>query len=153
MNNGDKTHVGYSREDWECHYKEEDLRWDLDEVAPPFVHLWNERNIFPCKAIVPGCGAGHEVMFLAKKGFDVTAVDYTHGAIRLLEKAFKKNNYLSEVVHQDFFKLNRKTIAMRNTKCMCDFLNFHEVIGHTAYWANVNSINLPKPGQMQTRST
>ena len=108
MNNGDNVQVGYSREDWERHYDEKDLRWDLNEAAPPLVHLWRERNFSPCRAIVPGCGAGHEVMFLAKKGFNVTAVDYTHGAIKLIKNALEKNNYSGEVLHQDFFKLDYK---------------------------------------------
>ena len=108
MNDGLNIQIGYSREDWERHYDEKDLRWDLDKVASPFVHLWEKRDIPPCKAIVPGCGAGHEVMFLAEKGFEVTAVDYSHGAIRLLESAFEKNSFLSEVLHQDFFTLGRK---------------------------------------------
>ena len=108
MNNEDNIKVGYSREDWERHYDEKDLRWDLNEAAPPLVHLWKERSFSPCKAIVPGCGAGHEVIFLAKKGFNVTAVDYTHGAIKLIKSVFKKNNYSGEVLHQDFFKLDHK---------------------------------------------
>ena len=106
MNNGRNDQIGYSREDWERHYDEKDLRWDLNEVAPPLVHLWKERNFSPCKAIVPGCGAGHEAIFLAKKGFNVTAVDYTYGAIKLIKSAFKKNNCSGEVLHQDFFKLD-----------------------------------------------
>ncbi|SVD91119.1 uncharacterized protein METZ01_LOCUS443973, partial [marine metagenome] len=63
MNAGNYNRIGYSYEDWERHYDEKDLRWDLDEVAPPFVRLWEENDISPCKAIVPGCGAGHEVLF------------------------------------------------------------------------------------------
>ena len=106
MNNEDNIKVGYSREDWERHYDEKDLRWDLDEVAPPFVRLWEERDIPPCRAIVPGCGAGHEVMFLAEKGFEVTAVDYSHGAIKLIKNAFEENNYSGEVLQQDFFELD-----------------------------------------------
>ena len=39
MNTVNDPRVGYSREDWERHYDEKDLRWDIDEVAPPFVHL------------------------------------------------------------------------------------------------------------------
>jgi methyl halide transferase len=108
MSNGDRTQGGYSREDWERHYIEKDLRWDLDEVAPPFEHLWKEQNFFPCNALVPGCGAGHEAIFLAKKGFNVTAVDYTYGAVKLIESAFKKNNYSGDVLHQDFFNLDCK---------------------------------------------
>ncbi len=63
MNTVNDPRVGYSCDDWERHYEEKDLRWDLDEVAPPFVRLWEERKFSPCKAIVPGCGAGHEVIF------------------------------------------------------------------------------------------
>ena len=108
MNNEDNLQIGYSLGDWERHYDEKDLRWDINEAAPPLVHLWKERNFSPCKAIIPGCGAGHEVMFLAKKGFNVTAVDYTHGAIKLIKNALEKNNYSGEVLHQDFFKLDCK---------------------------------------------
>ena len=108
MNTVNDPRVGYSCDDWERHYTEKDLSWDLDEVAPPFVHLWKERDIPPCRAIVPGCGAGHEVMFLAEKGFEVTAVDYSHGAVRLLESAFEKNSFASEVLHQDFFTLGHQ---------------------------------------------
>ena len=106
MNDGLNIQIGYSREDWERHYNEKDLRWDLDEVAPPFVHLWEGRDIPPCRAIVPGCGAGHEVMFLSEKGFEVTAVDYTDGAIKLIKSAFEENNYSGEVLQQDFFELD-----------------------------------------------
>ena len=106
MNNEDNLHIGYSLEDWERHYDEKDLRWDIHEAAPPLVHLWKERIFSPCKAIVPGCGAGHEVMFLVEKGFEVTALDYTYGAIKLIKSAFEENNYSGEVLHQDFFELD-----------------------------------------------
>jgi SAM-dependent methyltransferase len=70
--------------------------------------LWEKRDIPPCRAIVPGCGAGHEVIFLAEKGFEVTAVDYSHGAFRLLERTYEKNSFLGKVLHQDFFTLGSK---------------------------------------------
>jgi len=108
MNSEGNDQIGYSLEDWERHYDEKDLRWDIHEAAPPLVHLWKERIFSPCKAIIPGCGAGHEVMFLAKKGFNVTAVDYTHGAIKLIKNTLKKNNCSGEVLHQDFFNLDCK---------------------------------------------
>ena len=47
MNNVDDLEVGYSCNDWERHYNEKDLRWDLDEVAPPFIHLWKEKKLPP----------------------------------------------------------------------------------------------------------
>ena len=106
MDNGDGVQTGYSCEDWEHHYATNDLGWDLGEVAPPFVHLWKERKISPCKAIIPGCGRGHEAIFLVERGFQITAVDFTRGAVGLLEKALIKKNLLGEVLHQDFFELD-----------------------------------------------
>jgi len=108
MNNLDDLEVGYSCNDWERHYHEKDLRWDLDEVAPPFVHLWKEKHFSPCSAIVPGCGAGHEVLFLAKKGFRVTAVDYTRGATDLIKENLRKKKLMGEVLQQDFFDFEEK---------------------------------------------
>jgi len=108
MNNLDDLEVGYSCNDWERHYHEKDLRWDLDEVAPPFVHLWKEKHFPPCSAIVPGCGAGHEVLFLAKKGFRVTAVDYTRGATDLIKENLRKKKLMGEVLQQDFFDFEEK---------------------------------------------
>ena len=106
MINEDGIQAGYSCEDWERHYKANDLGWDLGEVAPPFVRLWEEKKISPCKAIIPGCGLGHEAIFLAERGFQITAVDYTKGAIDSLEKALKKKNLSGEVLRQDFFELD-----------------------------------------------
>ena len=92
MDSGGELHVGYSCDDWERHYKTNDLGWDLGEVSPPFVRLWKERDIPACKAIIPGCGRGHEAIFLAERGFEITAVDFTQGAAGLLEKFLIKNN-------------------------------------------------------------
>ena len=44
MNSNSDSKIGYSYDDWEHHYDEKDLRWDLDEVAPPFIHLWKEKK-------------------------------------------------------------------------------------------------------------
>ena len=47
MNSIDDLEVGYSCNDWERHYNKKDLRWDLDGVAPPFIHLWKEKKNCP----------------------------------------------------------------------------------------------------------
>ena len=45
---------GYSREDWQRHYDENDLGWDLGQVAPPFINLLESNIIIPGKTVVPG---------------------------------------------------------------------------------------------------
>ena len=98
--------IGYSREDWQRHYDENDLGWDLGQVAPPFVSLLEPNTIVPSKTLVPGCGRGHEVVFLAENGFDVTAIDYSTGAVNHLNSVIKDRQLNSRVLHLDFFTLD-----------------------------------------------
>ena len=96
----------YKCEDWQRHYEENDLGWDLGQVAPPFVKLWQEEKLPLGKVLVPGCGRGHEVVFLAENGFDVTAIDFSSGAVTYLKNALKKRNLEGQILHQDFFSLD-----------------------------------------------
>lgn len=96
----------YSQEDWQGHYESNDLGWDLGEVAPPFVKLWQEEKFPVGKVLVPGCGRGHEVVFLAENGFEVTAVDFSEGAVTYLKKSLKKRKLKGRVLYQDFFSLD-----------------------------------------------
>jgi cyclopropane fatty-acyl-phospholipid synthase-like methyltransferase len=97
---------GYDQGDWQKHYDENDLAWDLGEVARPFVRLWEEKVLQPGTLIVPGCGQGHEVIYFAERGFQVTGVDYSPGAEKLLRESLSNKNLNSQVLHQDFFKLD-----------------------------------------------
>ena len=98
--------IGYSREDWQRHYDENELGWDLGQVAPPFVSLFENNTIVPSKTLVPGCGRGHEVVFLAENGFDVTAIDYSTGAVNYLNSVIQERQLNSRVLHLDFFELD-----------------------------------------------
>ncbi len=96
----------YSRKDWQEHYESNDLGWDLGQVAPAFVKLWQEEKLPLGKVLVPGCGRGHEVVFLAENGFEVTAIDFSKGAVTYLENALKERSLNGRVLHQDFFALD-----------------------------------------------
>lgn len=96
---------GYSREDWQEHYDADDLRWDLGEVSPPLKQLWSEQKIIPCPVMIPGCGQGHEAVYLADRGFDVTAVDYADGAILRLNRLLDERGLQGRVLQEDFFEL------------------------------------------------
>ncbi len=106
MNMSSDENEGYARDDWQNHYDNDDLRWDLGQVAPPFIRLWEENKLPRGKVIIPGCGQGHEVLFLAEKGFDVTGLDYAPGAGELLLQSLKEKKLLAEVLNQDFFQLD-----------------------------------------------
>jgi len=93
-------------EDWQRHYDEGDLGWDLGQVAPPFVTLFESNLIVPGKTLVPGCGRGHEVVYLAENGFDVTAVDYSVGAVNHLKAVVEKRQLNTRILHMNFFELD-----------------------------------------------
>lgn len=92
--------------DWQGLYEANDMRWDLGEVAPPFIRLWEEGKLPVGKTLIPGCGRGHEVVFLAKNGFDVTGVDSAEGAADYLRNALRERNLAGRVLLQDFFSLD-----------------------------------------------
>ena len=102
----DEESKEYSREDWQDHYDSNDLGWDLGQVAPPFFELWEKGKLPLGKVLVPGCGRGHEVIFLAENGFEVTGIDFSEGAVTYLGNALKKRNLKGRVLHQDFFSLD-----------------------------------------------
>ncbi|CCQ92131.1 putative thiopurine S-methyltransferase [Nitrospina gracilis 3/211] len=102
----DLTGDGYTHADWQKHYDDNDMPWDLGEVAPPFVRLWEDGRVTKGRMIVPGCGQGHEVKFFAGNGMDVTAVDVAPGAVERLRTHLKNARVDARVVHSDFFSLN-----------------------------------------------
>jgi cyclopropane fatty-acyl-phospholipid synthase-like methyltransferase len=97
---------GYLQKDWQRHYDEGDLGWDLGQVAPPFIKLFESKTILPGKTLIPGCGRGHEVIYLAENGFEVTAVDYSPGAVNHLKSTVQERNLKCEVLHMDFFGID-----------------------------------------------
>ena len=97
---------GYTQSDWQGHYDRGDLMWDIEQVSPPFARLWEQQKFSAGKTIIPGCGRGHEVVYFAERGFDVTGVDFAMGAVTHLENSLKEKKLASRVIHGDFFSLD-----------------------------------------------
>ena len=60
----------------------------------------------PGSLIVPGCGQGHEVIYFAERGFQVTGVDFSSGAVELLSESLSRKNLNAKVLHRNFFELD-----------------------------------------------
>lgn len=82
-------------ERWERKYQTRSDGWELGRVPPPL-----ERGIdaalcapelasapAPIRAIVVGCGRGHEARLLARRGVKVTAIDIAPSAVRYVSEA------------------------------------------------------------------
>lgn len=74
--------------DWHKRYEERDTPWDLGSAHPDLAARIARGELRPARgrerALVPGCGRGHDALALARAGYRVTAldlVDATGGAL------------------------------------------------------------------------
>ena len=58
------------------------IRWVFG-LHPELAELVESGRIAPGRAIDLGCGVGNEAIYLAKKGFNVTGIDFSPTAIKL----------------------------------------------------------------------
>ena len=79
-----------AKEKWEEIYKkfEMNLPWCIEEVPSWFKKLIISKWVKPCKTLDVGCGVGNYANFLAKKEFEVTAIDISK---KVIDMAVKKN--------------------------------------------------------------
>ncbi len=75
---------------WEGRYQESHTPWELNEPAPPFVHLMQTRaaGFPPGKMAVLGSGRGQDAGLFGHLGFEVTGFDYAPSAVRIATEQF-----------------------------------------------------------------
>jgi SAM-dependent methyltransferase len=61
--------------DWKDRYATGDAPWDSGEPSKELCRVLSEHNIAPCRALELGCGTGTNAVYLASRGFTVTALD------------------------------------------------------------------------------
>ena len=70
-------------EQWSARYASGTTPWDLGRAHPELVERLGEIR-GPGRALVPGCGRGHDALAIAKAGWTVTALDYAEDLRDLL---------------------------------------------------------------------
>jgi uncharacterized UPF0146 family protein len=65
---------------WEENYQKGEAFWDKGEPSPP-MKQYLERHPIRGRALVPGCGHGHEVALAVEHGLDVTGLDIAPTAV------------------------------------------------------------------------
>ena len=66
---------------WQQRFLSGETPWDRGEASPQLRAWIDAGELSPCRILVPGCGTGHEVVLLAARGFEVTAIDYAPAAV------------------------------------------------------------------------
>ncbi len=119
---------------WESRYQANTTGWDRGKTSGNLLDWLEEGDLKPCRILVPGCGNGYEVLTLAEKGFDVTAVDIAPSPIANLQKALDDNQLSAELVESDFFSLDYSSNgfdAIYEQTCLCalppsEWINFEQ---------------------------
>ena len=99
MNNEDNAQF------WEDIYLADDTGWDLNGPTPVFEHI--AESLEPRRRCIIGCGRGYDAIMFAKKGFDVTAVDFAASAIENMRKMAEKLDVNLNLVHSDIFDIGK----------------------------------------------
>jgi 2-polyprenyl-3-methyl-5-hydroxy-6-metoxy-1,4-benzoquinol methylase len=70
---------------WEEKYRADLTAWDRGGVSPALEHWLAEGALKPGRILIPGCGYGHEVLALARRGFEVWGLDIALTPVRRLQ--------------------------------------------------------------------
>jgi SAM-dependent methyltransferase len=65
---------------WDVRYRERFTPWDAGMV-PGQLRDFVGRTAPPSRVLVPGCGSGHDVRFLAEAGWNVEGIDFSLAAL------------------------------------------------------------------------
>lgn len=93
--------------DWDERYRQGTPPWDTGRPSPELVRLVEEQIIRRGSVIDLGCGTGADAVFLAKRGFDVTAVDISPIAIERARARAEQHDALIRFVLGDALKFGQ----------------------------------------------
>lgn len=106
---------------WEERYRTGKIGWDRGRVHPALVD-WLESGILqPGSILVPGCGNGYEVLYLAERGFDVTAVDFAPTPLESLRGQLDQAGSTANLVQADFlqWQTDQQFDVIYEQTCLC----------------------------------
>lgn len=103
---------------WEGKYHNNETGWDRGASSPALSSWLNDLK--PCRIAVPGCGRGHEVIELARRGFDVTGIDIATPAIEHMQAELDREGLSASLIHGDLFELELDPFdAIYEQTCLC----------------------------------
>ncbi|AFH50027.1 SAM-dependent methyltransferase [Ignavibacterium album JCM 16511] len=92
---------------WNELYINNSAAWDLKSPTPAFIDLLSSEYFDGRKKfLVVGCGYGYDAIEAAKKGFEVTALDFSEKAIEFARSLAQKEKVNINFLVEDFFNLN-----------------------------------------------
>ncbi|KAL8048995.1 hypothetical protein ABFX02_07G103800 [Erythranthe guttata] len=90
---------------WDKCWEEELTPWDLGRPTPVLVHLHNTGSLPKGRALIPGCGSGHDVVAIASSDLHVVGLDISENAIKKATELCSESPKMDHVsfLKTDFF--------------------------------------------------
>ena len=89
--------------DWDATYREGTPPWDSGIASGELVRVLDEGLIRPGPVLEFGCGTGADAVYLAERGFEVTAVDSSPIALERARRRAQQEGALVRFVLDDVF--------------------------------------------------
>lgn len=120
--------AGPTTEFWQERFEKKQTGWDRAGPSPQLTAWLDSGELQPCRIAVPGCGSGWEVAELAKRGFEVLAIDYTAAAVETTRALVDAQGLHAEVIQADVlsFQPGKPFDAIYEQTCLCAI--------HPEYW-------------------
>lgn len=109
---------------WQSAYDEGRTRWDIGDAAPAWAELLRLHPLPVGRALVLGAGRGHDALWFAARGDQVTAVDFAPSRVEASRDAANAAGLSVDVRQMDLFDLPKSGLPP-----------FDLVIEHTCFCA------------------
>lgn len=123
---------------WEQRYLDQATPWDRGYVSPALLQWLADAQLHPCRVLVPGCGRGHEVVELARRGFEVVGLDLSPTAVQLLRQRLRSERLRATVIEADLFHWTPPHTfdAVYEQTCLCALVpeQWNSYAGRLASW-------------------
>jgi SAM-dependent methyltransferase len=113
--------AGPTAEFWEARFEAGQTPWDRGRASPQLAAWLDAGALRPSRVCVPGCGSGWEVAELARRGFDVTALDYAAAAVERTRALLAKAGLAARVERADVlaWRPDAPLDAVYEQTCLC----------------------------------
>lgn len=101
---------------WDQAYQDNITPWDKGAPSPPLVE-WLSRNPLPGRVLVPGCGIGHDVAYLASLGIDAYGLDISPTAVLRAQATHPEHAH--RFMQADLFDHADTYAAIVEHTCLC----------------------------------
>jgi cyclopropane fatty-acyl-phospholipid synthase-like methyltransferase len=98
---------------WDLAYISGFTPWDTGSPPSELESLLERGLLKPCRALDVGCGTGGLVVYLAKKGFDVTGVDISAVAIMKARARLVREGVKASLIKMDFTDVGQARLLGR----------------------------------------